>query len=62
MLSIQLAGGCGQVEKFGKGWPNLYWFSADDGNPFRCNCPKVFITGFILGLEEFIVLIGCGNW
>lgn len=62
MPSIQLAGGCGQVEKFGNGWLNLYELSEDDGNPFIWSWPKVFITGLILGWEEFKELTGCGNW
>lgn len=62
MLSIQLVGGCGQVEKFCNGWPNLNEFSDDDGNPPICSWPKVFITWLTLDLEEFKLLTGWGNW
>lgn len=62
MPSIQLAGGWGQAEKLGKGWPNLYGLSDDDGNPLICSCPKEFKIGLILDLEEFKGLTGCGNW
>lgn len=62
MLSIQLAGGWGQAEKFCNGWPNLNWLSEDDGNPLICSWPKVFITGLMLGWDEFKLLTGCGNW